>query len=167
MPALEILKKTDKEPEGYLDRPTVKGVVFDLVGKVALFGGLLPGGGVEKEETDEAALKRECLEEIGCPIEIVKELGIVVQYRDYLKKKYLVHGYMARAISSLVHPTTDQEDEIGRGFQWVTIDDAIASLEKEIHALEEVGPGDYPQDIHQARLYNRKTSLIFLKEAKK
>jgi len=40
-----------------------------------------PGGGIEKNETNEEALKREVLEETGCNvIKIVKKIGIFTEY---------------------------------------------------------------------------------------
>ena len=40
-----------------------------------------PGGGVEKSETNEEALKREVLEEVGCNVlKINKKIGIITEY---------------------------------------------------------------------------------------
>jgi len=40
-----------------------------------------PGGGVEKRETNEEALKREVLEEVGCNVlKINKKIGVITEY---------------------------------------------------------------------------------------
>jgi len=47
-----------------------------------------PGGGVEKNETIEEALKREVLEEIGCNIvKVIKKIGIITEYAIAIEDK--------------------------------------------------------------------------------
>ena len=167
MNIIKIIKATEEEPQGYTMRPTAKGVIFNAVGEVAIYDGLLPGGGVENNETFEEALKRECIEEIGHAIENINELGTVIQYRDLSKRKYEVHGYMADVVGDAVVPTTTQESEIGRTFTWVTLDEAIHTLEQEIGDLQKADQTLYPGDTYQAKLYNRQTAVFLLRETKK
>ena len=76
----------------------------------------IPGGGVENGENLEVALRREVLEETGCQIEIIKELGVVEEYRtqfDQIQKSY---SYLARVIGEMVEPNFT-EGEKADGFE--------------------------------------------------
>jgi 8-oxo-dGTP pyrophosphatase MutT (NUDIX family) len=143
----------------------VKAIVFNADGHIALFGGLLPGG-VEEGETDEQALHRECLEEIGCLIEIESSLGMVIHYRDVLRKRYELRAYVVRYVGMPIALTTDQEREIGVTLVWLPIDEVITHIEKNIKDLQDTKSEFYPDGVHQGKLYNRQTSLIFFKEIK-
>lgn len=92
------------EPENYSVRKTVKTIIPNENNEVLIFGSNLIGGGVEKGESDEDALKREALEEAGIEIEIIKPLGDITQYRDFLKKKYIITGYISRGIGAASIP---------------------------------------------------------------
>ncbi len=43
----------------------------------------LPGGGIDEGEDTQQALERELMEEVGCKAQIIAELGVVVEYRNY------------------------------------------------------------------------------------
>lgn len=152
----------------YLDRKTAKAVIYDKQNlKVLLINNLLIGGGLEKEETYPIAIKREAMEEAGVTIQIVKELGQVIQYRDFLKKKYIVKGFFCLYIKTVAKPFTYNPEEKKLKLSWKRLEPAIRLLEKEVAELLKEGSTKYIEDEYQAHLLNRQTSLLFLNEAAK
>jgi ADP-ribose pyrophosphatase YjhB (NUDIX family) len=175
MNILQIFRVPADGQDSYEDRPTVKAIVLNDANEVALFPGL-PGGGVEKGETLEEALHRECMEELGMMVEIIQPLGITEQYRDAIKKHYIVHGFLAKKVGDLTTPTSTDPDDIELDFQsrlqWLPINEAIAFTTMRIETLER---GESPQsydlnrkdDYFQNRIYNAKTVLVFLEQVKR
>ena len=164
MPLL-ILNSNEYEPKEYIDRKTTKAVIVNQEGKVLLFDSNLIGGGVEENETYEEALHREALEEAGAKIEIIKYLGDAIQYRDFIKRKYLVKGYYCKYIESLGLATTTQDDEVGIEAQWFNPDDALTNLQNEIEVIKNENPKGYKDDAYQMEIYNREMAIFFIKEA--
>lgn len=154
-------------PKGYTDRLTVKAAVLNDDGQVLLFGHFLLGGGVEKDEGLERALKRECLEEAGVLIDHLVPIGIVIQYRDALKKRYEIHGFRAHFVEKISEPTTTDEAEKKRTTVWMTLSEAKENLQKRIEEIEMIGNQDPASDQYQAQLFNTMTSLAFLQEIQK
>lgn len=167
MKLLKVLSVGKPEPTDYTTRLTAKAVVMDKNGNTALFSGLLLGGGVKEVETIEEALHRECIEEAGITVEILRSLGVVVQYRDKLKKKYEIHGFLARVVGENSTPTTKQSDELGKTTEWLSLDEARIMFEKRISELESLPADRLADDSIQGKLYNTITALIFLNEATK
>lgn len=114
----------------------------------------LPGGGLEGDEVIEEALKRECLEEIGCSIEIFGELGEIIEYRDKWSLKQHSYCYLANVVGEKGNPDFTQK-EIDNGFEikWMPLEDAIKLLEN-----------DKPEGYEGGFIQTRDSS--FLKEAK-
>lgn len=164
---LEKINANNFEPRDYGSRPTVKVVILNDNKEVVSFkrNHFLIGGGIENGESREEAISRECLEEIGAVIEIIQPLGKIVQYRDALKKRYEVYGFLAKLISFQGKPTTTQADEVGQEYHWTTLDESITYLENKIDELEKVSLEDRLTDNYQGGLYNAKTHLIFIKKA--
>lgn len=145
----------------YVDRPTVK-VVVRKAGRVLLLnGGLLPGGGVDEGETQVEALTRELQEELGMSVTGIEEIGAVIQYRGYLGKRYVIYGYVADFAGETGERDPQDEGEASFAEQWLTIDEARATIKESIAELE-LNPRD--EDGYQGRVYNLRTSGVLLGE---
>ncbi len=163
--AIQVLRNPENVPAaeaaGYTTREAVRAVVFDAEGKVALlhvtkFGyHKLPGGGIEKGESKEEALKRECLEEIGCNIEIGEYLGELVEYRRELRLNQTSFCYVAKVVGEKGGQHLEQgEIDEGHDLGWYNLEDALNLLQSE-HPTDYEGPFIVARDI------------AFLTEAKK
>ena len=142
-------------------RETSRAVIFDANNTLALLDVTklhyhkLPGGGAEAGETIIEALKRECLEETGCDIEIVSELGSVTEYRQKLNLKQTSHCYIARVVGKKdrLHLEPSEVDE-GFELMWVPLDEAIELISQ-----------DQPSDYEGTFIVKR--DLCFLQAAEK
>lgn len=93
----------------------------------------LPGGGLEGDESISEALKRECLEEIGCNIEAGEELGEIIEYRDKWALKQYSYCYLAKVVGEKGTPEfTQKEMDYGFEIKWVPAQIAVELLENDI-----------------------------------
>lgn len=147
----------------YTDRPTVKIVIKKDDKLLILNKGLLPGGGIDPEESDHDAIIRELQEELGVTVKHIQEIGTVVQYRNLLDKKYLINGYSAvlNTTGGLTNPQDEGEAQFA--IQWLNLDDTIAYVSESIKEAK-LKPMD--DDINQGKLYNLMTTYEFLKVLK-
>ena len=151
---MEILK-TIKDSDFNLDFPTsdvtkkrraARAIVFDTNKKVALLHVTkkhfhkLPGGGIEGKESVQEALKREAMEEIGCEIENVRELGIIEEYRGKFNLHQLSYCFLAGLAGEKGTPHLEA-DEIADGFEtvWLSIEDAMKVLKSEANVEDYEG----------------------------
>jgi 8-oxo-dGTP diphosphatase len=123
----------EENSSGYEKRFGARGVVFGENNNIALLPVTahnyykLPGGGLDTGEDKVQAFQRECVEEIGTDVEVIKELGDVIEYRD--EKMYVLtsHCFIARAAGDK-QKAVFTEREQKNGFKeavWVSLDAAI------------------------------------------
>ena len=127
----------------FIDRLTGKAVVFDDEDKIALVGNkvnsfyLLPGGGIDKNEPVEDGIKRECLEEIGCQVDLLYMVGVIEDFRDRDKTHCINYCYTAKLIGKKGElKLTEEEKKNGLHVIWASLDEAISILEKEVEQLK-------------------------------
>ncbi len=102
----------------------------------------IPGGGIEKDESNEEALGREVLEETGLHVirGSIKEIGEVLEIRkDSFDKgqKFIQHSYYYFCdVENIVSETAMTEREMAQGFrlEWETLENIIAGNEKIVKA---------------------------------
>lgn len=119
-------------------RRAARAVVFDSYKNIGiLYVGKhnyhkLPGGGLEGDESIDEALKRECLEEIGCNVEISSELGEIIEYRDKWSLKQHSYCYLVNVVGEKRKPDFTQK-EIDNGFKikWMPLEEAIKLVEND------------------------------------
>jgi ADP-ribose pyrophosphatase YjhB (NUDIX family) len=143
MKLIKVIRDSDVRG-GFPDRPVEqeraasRAIVFDGEKKVALLHATkkhyhkLPGGGIEKGETIEAALDRELFEEIGCAVKNVRELGQIEEYRNQWALHQVSYCFLADLNGEKGAPHLEK-DEIEDGFEpvWLSLGDAIKILETE------------------------------------
>lgn len=122
-------------PADFKERRAARAIVFDENKNIALLHVTkdayykLPGGGLEGEEDIHEALARECIEEIGCNIKVIGEVGEILEYRPENKLKQTSYCYIADLVGPKGEPHYEQ-GELDAGFQpiWVSLDEAISLL---------------------------------------
>ncbi len=145
---MQLLKTIGEKDNSrtYQTRKAARAIVSDNEGKIALLHVSkhhyykLPGGGIEDGENKEDGLRRECLEEIGCEIEITGEVGIIQEYRhfpDGFNEDQESFCYTANVRGEKGSSHLEQ-GEIDDGFKslWVT-------KEKAVELFKESNPDTY------------------------
>ncbi len=167
MKLLKIMSDNDFFPnsnETFLDdnkiiRTAVRVVLRNANNQIALVGEtypVLPGGGMELGEIYEDTAKREVVEEVGCEIKIIGELGKTIEHRNKAGGIQESYCFMALVNKDGI-PTTTQGDEVGMKIIWCSVDEALNILDKQFKLLS-------PDNYHA--YFNIEVSKTFLQEAK-
>ena len=119
-----------------MDNPRLRlgarGIVVREDGKIAVFNKSnkneykLPGGGIEGEEKPDEAFKREALEETGCIVEIIKELGITEEYKSLDNFKQISYVFVGKVLEDTKQLNiTEKEKNEGAKLLWETPEKAL------------------------------------------
>lgn len=121
-----------------------RGIVIREDGKIAVFNKSnkneykLPGGGIEGDENPEEAFKREVLEETGCEVEIIDNLGITEEYKSKNKFKQISYVFVGKVIRDFKHlGLTKKEKEEGARLLWETPEKALELITNCFDKLKE------------------------------
>lgn len=123
-----------REGYTYTDRPGAYAIIFNSKQEIAVVetptGFFLPGGGIEKGESPEQALRRENQEEIGMKTKILKNIGQASQYLySKIEKRAfnkIGHFYLAELIGPPGEAT-----ETEHWLVWLTLEEAMIKLNHE------------------------------------
>ena len=94
----------------------------------------IPGWGIDEWEDIEVAVKREAFEETGCQVEILGEIGKVVEYRDakgytkWINLKQTSYCFYGKVISKWTPEFTENEIKKWFELRWIPIDEVLEAM---------------------------------------
>ncbi len=87
-------------------------------------------------------------EEIGCDVEVIKELGFIIEYRKIFNLKQTSHCFLAKVKGPKGNPDfTDSEKEKGFEVVWLSYNEALRVLNESKAISIEGGSYIVPRDI--------------------
>lgn len=127
----------------YKDRRGVYAIILNEKNEVATVklphGYVLPGGGVEGDETKDECLRRECLEELGWEIEINQFVCVASNYHYSMYRKQYLHSigyfYLATHVRQVTAPIEKDHQLV-----WMSLEDCRLHLilDHQAWAIEKV-----------------------------
>lgn len=161
-----------QEMKSYRLRVAARGIVVRDDGKIAIQNKSnkneykLVGGGMEENEDPTIAFKREVLEEAGCEIEIIKQLGITEEYKSLQNLKQISNIFIAK-VTKDTHKLnlTEKEKSEGAKLLWVEPEEALGLV---TDCYDKLLPSDY-DDVYDTKfvvLRDRKILEYYLENIK-
>jgi ADP-ribose pyrophosphatase YjhB (NUDIX family) len=97
-----------------------------------------PGGGIEEGENVEDALKREIVEETGCDIEKIDELGYIEENRAHCDYTQVSYYFIVTTNSEQFNPNlTQNELRHGTTVGWLSITEAYNNIAYACHTTNQ------------------------------
>ena len=141
-----------------------RGIVQREDGKIAIFNKKnkneykLPGGGIENGETPQEAFKREVLEETGCEIKNIQELGVTKELKSHANFKQISYVFKSEVINiNEKLNLTKKEIKEGGSLVWLTAEDA---LKKIIGSKDNIKESKYENMYHSKFINYRDTEIL-------
>ena len=128
-------------------RISARGIVIRDDGKIAIFNKVnkneykLPGGGIENNEKPEETFKREVLEETGCIIKIVANLGFTEEYKYQTNFRQISNVFVGKLIEDTKQFNfTQKEKDEGARLLWKMPEKALELI---TNCYENIVKSDY------------------------
>jgi ribosomal protein S18 acetylase RimI-like enzyme/8-oxo-dGTP pyrophosphatase MutT (NUDIX family) len=117
-------------------RPSAYAIVTDTRHQIAIVhareGIVLPGGGIDPDESAEDAVVREVAEECGLRVAVTGDLGEAIQFVSSLKEEATFEKRSRFASAHVVSPVNGVTPE--HTTEWLTVGDALERVTYESHA---------------------------------
>ncbi len=145
-------------------RTASRGIVENKGGKIAVFYKSkmneykLPGGGIDPGEDKGVAFRREVLEETGCIITKIKELGITIEEEsqtNFVQKSYVFKSKVLRDTKRL--DITEREKEEGAKLLWLDPNEALKLMKE---SLKNVKESRFESNYNSQFIINRDISIL-------
>lgn len=122
------------------DNPRIRygarGIVINDEGNIAVFNKQvkneykLPGGGIDAGEDPKEAFKREVLEETGCIIEVVDDLGTIEEHKTLDNFKQISYVFVGKVIEDTKQfDFTEKEKNEGARLLWCKAEEGLKLIE--------------------------------------
>lgn len=95
----------------------------------------ISGGGIEKGEDEESALKRELLEELGFDVVVESKIGTIIDRWNLLERINVHHFYVCEFVSEGKPQLTEYEKDVIVGVEWHTLDEWETLLSRETSGI--------------------------------
>ncbi|MEY3784633.1 MAG: hypothetical protein RLZZ230_955 [Candidatus Parcubacteria bacterium] len=123
----------------YRLRKSARAILLDDAGNMAtqylnVYGyHKLPGGGIDPGETNEEALKREILEEVGCDCDIIRPIGMTIEYRNEFGLLHISYAFLAK-VKGEIGETALEPGEIAEGQEtiWLSPAAVLAKMKTDV-----------------------------------
>ena len=169
MKCIKVLKDEDfnlesKEFNNPRIRYGARGIVINNKGQIAIFNKSnknefkLPGGGIDKGEDIKEAFKREVLEETGCKVEIIEELGTIEEHKTLDNFKQISYIFVSKVIENTYKQSlTKKEQDEGAKLIWVDANEGLSLITNCINNLKE---SDYENLYHSKFIVTRDKIIL-------
>ncbi|MCR5457336.1 MAG: NUDIX hydrolase [Clostridiales bacterium] len=123
----QIVRAIVYDNEGFLY--FVRVLRDDIFGKAQLIE--TSGGGVEKNEDQISAIRRELKEELGVEVEVMRKIGVVSDYYNLIHRHNINNYYLCKILSfGDKHMTQDEIVDFHLSTLKLTYDEAIEEYKK-------------------------------------
>ena len=145
-------------------RKGARGIVINQDGKIALFNKSkkneykLPGGGLENNEDPKTAFKREIMEETGCEVEIIDELGTIEEHKSQDDFKQTSYIFVSRVINDTNQLNLSEKEKAeGAKLLWVDEQEALKLITE---CYDKLIPSEYENVYFTKFIVIRDTEIL-------